>query len=263
MYMKAIILSAGQGKRLLPLTARLPKCLLEVKGKSLLEWQVSVLQSCGINTITVVTGYGADEVVALLRRNSSLHSVQTLYNPDYPISDNLVSCWKVREQMQDDFVLLNGDNLFEAAVLKKLLATPETPITVTINHKDRYDADDMKVSLAGTQLTKIGKTLSAGETHGESIGMILFRGIGPKVFTEALAHAISQPQAAHRWYLSVIDAIAQKKTVQTCSIEGLQWCEVDCPADLIHADSVVTNLLRGQGCAQADARRQGQKASAA
>ncbi len=260
--MKAIILSAGQGKRLLPLTTRLPKCLLEIQGKTLLEWQVEQLQKCGIEAITVVTGFGAEEVDALIRQNCELQSIQTFYNPDYAKSDNLVSCWKVREEMNEDFILLNGDTLFEAAVLTKLLATPVNPLTVTINHKDKYDADDMKVSLAETQLTKIGKTLSTSETHGESIGMILFRGNGPAIFTEALAHAMSEPQAAHRWYLSVIDAIAQQKTVLTCSIKGLQWCEVDCPTDLKHAESVVASFLAGDGFAQAGESLQGPKTAA-
>lgn len=240
--MKAIILSAGQGKRLLPLTARLPKCLLEVQGKAILEWQVGELHKCGISDITVVTGYGAEDIAARIQKNDELRQVKTFYNPDYATADNLVSCWKVREEMQEDFILLNGDTLFEAAVLKSLLASPDNPITVTINHKDRYDSDDMKVCLKGTQLIKIGKTLSPDETHGESIGMIFFRGDGPMIFRKGLEQALTEPQATQRWYLSVIDTIARQHKVLTCSIKGLRWCEVDCPADLKQAATVVAGF---------------------
>ncbi len=243
--MKAIILSAGQGKRLLPFTAKLPKCLLEVQGKTILEWQIGELSKCGIDAITVVTGYGYEDVDSTLQKNEGLRNIKTFYNPDFAKTDNLVSCWKVREQMNEDFILLNGDTLFESAVLKKLLASPTSPITVTINHKDRYDSDDMKVSLMKTRLTRIGKDLSASETHGESIGMILFRGDGPMIFREGLEQALRESQAAHRWYLSVIDTISRQKEVLTCSIKGLQWCEVDCPADLEAADKV-TSYLKGK-----------------
>jgi choline kinase len=54
--MKAIILSAGQGKRLLPMTATMPKCLLEIQGKTIIEWQIDELPKCGADQITVVTG---------------------------------------------------------------------------------------------------------------------------------------------------------------------------------------------------------------
>ena len=143
--MKAIILSAGQGTRLLPMTATMPKCLLEIQAKTILEWQIDELHKCGVDQITVVTGYGADKVDELLQRRYGPQRVQTHFSPDYATTDNLVSCWKVRDKMTDAFILLNGDTLFEAAVVKSLLKSPASPITVTVNHKDIYDADDMKL----------------------------------------------------------------------------------------------------------------------
>ena len=240
--MKAIILSAGQGTRLLPMTATKPKCLLEIQGKTIIEWQIDELHKCGVDQITVVTGYGADKVEDLLQRRYGPQRVQTHYSPDYATTDNLVSCWKVRDKMTDDFILLNGDTLFEAAVVQNLLKSPASPVTVTVSHKDIYDADDMKVSIEGGRLTKVGKDIPAGNIHGESIGMILFRDTGPEIFKSYLENAMTDTQSVRRWYLSVIDEIAQEKTVMTCSIKGLAWCEVDYPADLKQADSVVTTF---------------------
>jgi len=237
--MKAIILSAGQGKRLLPMTAAVPKCLLEVQGKTIIEWQIDELHKCGVDQITVVTGYGADKVDDLLQRRYGPQRVRTHYNPDYATTDNLVSCWKVRDLMTEDFILLNGDTLFEAAVVHNLLKSPASPITVTVSHKDIYDADDMKVTMEGSRLVKVGKDISSGNIHGESIGMILFRDTGPGIFRNGLEKALADTGAVRRWYLSVIDDIAQERTVQTYSIKGLVWCEVDYPADLKQADRVV------------------------
>jgi L-glutamine-phosphate cytidylyltransferase len=239
--MKVIILSAGQGKRLLPLTADTPKCLLNIQGKTLLEWQIGELHKCGIENITVVSGYGSEKVDALLQENYGQQNIHTHYNPDFATTDNLVSCWKVRDEMSEDFILLNGDTLFEAAVVRSLLASPENPITVTINHKDIYDTDDMKVSLAETRLTKVSKDIPQSDIHGESIGMILFRGEGPMIFRKGLENALNDTKSVHKWYLSVIDAIAQEKRVLTCSISGLLWCEVDYPADLKKANKIVTS----------------------
>jgi choline kinase len=142
--------------------------------------------------------------------------------------------------MRSDFVLLNGDTLFEAAVMQLLLDTPDRPVTVAISHKSEYDADDMKVELDGCRLVKIGKELLPDQVDGESIGMILFRGRGPRLFRTALETALQSSASQRKWYLSVIDEIARSIPVWTCSIKGLQWCEVDYYADLKQAEKVVS-----------------------
>ena len=113
--MKALILSAGQGRRLLPLTDKCPKCILPVLGRSMIEWQIDELSTLGIDRITVVVGYEADQVEWLLTKRYGTNRVKFIHNPDFADSDNLVSCWMAREEMNEDFILLNGDTLFEAA----------------------------------------------------------------------------------------------------------------------------------------------------
>lgn len=238
--MKAVILSAGQGKRLLPLTEDRPKCILPVQGQTMIEWQIDELATCGIDQVRVVLGYGAEKVEAVLHRRYGPDRVKTFYNAAYAVSDNLVSCWTVRDQMDSDFVLLNGDTLFEAAVLRRLLETENHPVTVAVSHKSEYDDDDMKVELDGRRLVKIGKDLLPDQVGAESIGMILFRGQGPMLFRDALEKALSDASAQRKWYLSVIDEMAQSMPVQTCSVAGLQWCEVDYPGDLKSAEIVVS-----------------------
>jgi len=238
--MKAVILSAGQGKRLLPLTTDCPKCILPVRGRSLIEWQIDELAKCGIDQVTVVLGFRADKVERILRERYGSHRVKTIYNAAYAVSDNLVSCWAAHDEMRSDFVLLNGDTLFEAAVMQLLLDTHDRPVTVAISHKSDYDADDMKVELDGCRLVKIGKDLLPDQVDGESIGMILFRGQGPRLFRIALEKALRIPSAQTKWYLSVIDEMARSMPVWTCSMKGLQWCEVDYHEDLKLAEKVVS-----------------------
>ena len=240
--MKAVILSAGQGKRLLPLTSKTPKCLLAVRGKTILEWQVETLAGAGIEDIVVVTGYGADKVHELVERRLGHYGVRTFYNPDYAVSDNLVSCWAVRHEMSRDFILLNGDTLFEPPVIETLLNCPESPITVTVSSKERYDSDDMKVISEGRRLIRIGKQLPMDRVSAESIGLIYFRGRGPEIFRSALELALEDPASRKRWYLSVIDSIAGRQQVMTCPITGLKWCEIDYPKDLKLAEPVVAAI---------------------
>lgn len=235
--MKAVILSAGQGSRLLPLTAERPKCLLPLGAKTLIAWQVDVLQRCGVDEIVVIVGFRAALVEAQLATLARPGlAIRTIFNPFYSVADNLGSCWLARHEMAGDFILLNGDTLFEAAVLQRLLAGPAAPILVTIDRKSTYDADDMKVQLDGTRLLDIGKMLPAARTHGESIGLLLLRGDGPALFAAAADQAMHGSEGLTSFYLKVIGRLAKTHPVETVSIQGLVWSEVDYPADLKRAD---------------------------
>ncbi len=233
--MKAIVLSAGQGKRLLPLTESAPKCMLPVDGdRSILEIQLQTLAACGIERATVIVGFGAEHVERFLSTTTIAGmAVETIYNPFFSSSDNLATCWLARHLMEQDFILLNGDTLFEEPVLGHLLDGPEGPITVSIDHKSSYDDDDMKVSIDDDgRMLAIGKTLKPETVNGESIGMLHFAGSGPRLFRDALERTIRSPEALRAWYLSVINDLAQENAVGTVSVHGLWWREVDAPEDL-------------------------------
>ena len=230
---KAIILSAGQGRRLAPLTETRPKCLVELSGRSVLHWQLRHLQAAGLSEAVVVTGFAAEAVDAEIAGLSLPGlNVRTLFNPFYSLTDNLATCWLARAEMQGGFLLLNGDTLFEPEIATRLLAAPPAPITVTIDRKPSYDADDMKVLTQGARLMAIGKTITAYDA--ESIGFLRFAPEGADAFVREVEAALRTPQGLRRWYLSVIDQLAGDGGVEvaTASIEGLGWAEMDVPEDI-------------------------------
>jgi len=117
---KVIILGAGQGKRLLPLTAEVPKALLDIGGRSLVARQIDAFAACGITEFAVVTGYAAgrmEEALAEIARDKRI-SIKTIYNPFFSVADNLASCWMARQEMTGEFIQVNGDNLFKADLVK-------------------------------------------------------------------------------------------------------------------------------------------------
>ncbi len=237
--MKAIVLSAGQGRRLLPLTEVTPKCCLRPGELSILEWQIRELSAAGIDEIVVVTGFGYQKVEEIVDRVKGLR-VRTLHNPFYAQSDNLGTCWIARGEMNAPFVLLNGDTLFENSVLHHLLQDAGSyPITLATDQKVSYDYDDMKIWAEGIRLCRVGKRLDQNRVNGESIGMMYFNGAGAKIFVNKIEELIRQGDGLKRWYLSAIDELAQSGVVGVSSIHGLSWCEVDDPVDLAYAETVV------------------------
>ncbi|MEM7217750.1 MAG: phosphocholine cytidylyltransferase family protein [Pseudomonadota bacterium] len=239
--MKVIILSAGQGRRLLPLTESTPKCALDVAGKSALRWQLEQISQCDVDEVVIMTGFRASVVEGIAADFAGELRVRTTHNPFYAACDNLGTCWLARPEMNGEFCVLNGDTLFEAAILRRLLASPaERAITLCVDRKDAYDDDDMKVIEVDGELRRVGKTLTDG-VNAESIGLMAFRNAGPDIFSSKLDALMRDETSLKRWYLSAVDEIAADGNVGVCDIAGLSWCEIDDQADLAHAATVVVN----------------------
>ena len=228
----AIILSAGRGSRLLPLTTDMPKCLLPIGLTTVLGLQLDTLFKAGVTKATVVTGFNADLVQNEIDARQTGPKVKTLYNPFYQVADNLASCWMARKAMKGDFLIINGDTLFSPKLLEKVLSAPANPITVTIDKKTQYDGDDMKVTLDSSRLMAIGKTLPPQQTNGESIGVIRFMGEGGQIFKNQIKTRMKGEDGTKSWYLSAIDRLAKSGTpISTTNIQGSSWAELDTPED--------------------------------
>lgn len=239
---KAVILSAGKGSRLLPLTAERPKCLIELNGRSLLEWQLDALRWAGVAEVVVVTGFRDDLVDEVAARRDG---VRTLFNPFYHVADNLGSVWMARGEFEVDTLLLNGDTLVSPALLAIVQDAEAGPVAVTVDEKEDYDADDMKVLREGDRLLRIGKALEPGAYNAESIGLLAFRREGGRLFIDRVEKMMRQPDGTRRWYLRAIDALAQSgEDVRTVSIRGEEWQEVDFPEDVEKAKALTARWAR-------------------
>src|SRR5574337_1508370 len=215
---KAIILSAGRGGRLLPHTAELPKCLLPVDGDHpVIELQLRMLAHCGIQHVTVMVGFGAKKVERFLATHPVENlKVHTRYNPFFRTTNTLVTCWLAIPEMTKDFMLLNGDTLFEVEILRRMLTSHKGPVTLAIDQKGEFDRDDMKTALhSGGRLKAVGKELAASAIDGESIGLMVFRGKGVEAFRAALDEAIRDPSGLRKWYHDVISTMAGSLPVET------------------------------------------------
>ena len=172
--------------------------------------------------------------------------IRTVFNPFFQVADNLGTCWIVREEMTQDFIILNGDTIVSDEIVAKLVEGAQDAITVTVDVKPQgdYDDDDMKVSRdADGRLRAIGKRLLPPDTNAESIGMLAFTGEGPAIFRNQIDQMMRTPEGVERWYLRAIDIIAKGNRVGTVSIEGLEWQEVDFPQDVEAAQALTAKWI--------------------
>ena len=229
--MKAIILSAGQGSRLGHLVDGRPKCLIEFNGRTLLDRQLDTLEANGVHEAVVVTGFHDELVNEAIAKRSAGPRVRTIFNPFYKVADNTGSLYMAREELSGDCLVWNGDTLVSRALMAKVVGNDRQGICVTIDRKDGYDDDDMKVVADDGRLRAIGKRISEG-VNAESIGLLAFRSGGAEQFREAIEQAMRTSEGTTIWYLRVIHHLAQTGEVWTLDIDGAEWGEVDFPPDV-------------------------------
>ena len=175
-----VILAAGQGTRLRPLTDSRPKCLLEVKGRALLDWQLSVAREVGIGNVSVVRGYMKEAI--------DRPGVVYFDSPAYETTNMVETLWCAESVFGDAVVVSYGDILYEPFVLEQLLSA-DHPVDVVVDRRWRSyweqrfedvleDAESLLVDSSG-RITSIGqRSDNLEEIQGQYIGLTAFRGEG-------------------------------------------------------------------------------------
>jgi choline kinase len=245
--LKAVILCAGQGKRLLPLTKYTPKCLLSLSEDFvLLGWQLSQLAISGVREVVVITGFQAYKVERFLQSfKGKFESLKTVYNPLYKSKDNLFSARLALQEMKDDFLLINGDTLFSASSVQQLRENSYASCAMLVSTKEAYDSDDMKVSIKNGSIEAIGKNLAVEYIDAESIGVLIIRKKAISSLCDIVNKLVLEANAAQLYYLEAIARLAQVIRIEVVGIHEDAWCEVDFAADLWQARRFAARWL---GC---------------
>jgi choline kinase len=236
--MKIIILAAGRGERLMPLTKNTPKPLLDMgNGNTLLEEQLSrIAESGAISDVVIVAGYLAEQVEAKV--STQPHEgldVRTLYNPFFEVSNNLMSLWLARSEMGEDFMVTNGDNLFSAKVFRRFAEETSDGIWLSVGKKEEFDHDDMRVSLTDGVVSRVSKKIPDPEADAESPGLGLVRGErARRIYVEQLDALAHQREHLQSFWLEVYNrAYTSGVTVKPWFFETEgNWQEVDFHQDV-------------------------------
>ena len=174
--MKAIILAAGEGKRLRPLTENKPKCMVELFGKNLLDWKIDVLKECGISDIIIITGYMSDKI--------NVKQVRFYENKLFETTNMVETLFCAREEFNDSLLIIYGDIIFEKKVLEKILKSEDEISLVTDENWKEYwkirfkdpldDAESLELDQEGF-IQSIGQKVKVfDEISGQYIGLIKF-----------------------------------------------------------------------------------------
>ena len=242
--MKVIILAAGQGTRLKPLTNNKPKCLVELLGKPLLNHQLDVLNKKGIEDIYVATGY-------LQNKINDQRITQKFFNPRYDETNMVVSLFSAEEIMEgDDLLITYGDIVYSDDVINKVLCD-DSNIGVVVDKGWRAywearmddplsDVESLKINDSG-EITELGsKAFDLDEIQGQYIGMIKIRKDYVSKFITYYKHldrrAVYDGNDFDNMYMT---SFLQKITEELTPLKPIYiqngWVEIDEPSDLEYA----------------------------
>jgi choline kinase len=232
-----VLLVAGIGSRLRPLTDDRPKALVSVEGETILHRAVRLLLTAGVERLVVATGYREDAVRAALAHLS----VPVAYapNPQFDSTQNSVSLFHCREAIgDDDFVKLDGDVLFRQEVLTRLFASPGD-LAVAVDQRDTLGEEEMKVLVEGHRITAFSKKLDPKRSAGESMGIEVVRGtFAPRLWT-SISRAISEGRT-NLYYEDHYDSLLPTGyDARLVDVTDLPWTEVDTREDLERACALV------------------------
>jgi len=239
--MRAVVLAAGDGGRLRPLTDRLPKVLLPVRGRPLISYPLEALASQGITEIAIVVGYRSRQVTEALQRWAPRDcSLEFVHNPDYE-AGNALSLRVARDFVGDDqFVLCMGDHIIEPALVSILLDARSAAATLVVDSKASLESqlnDATRVLVDGdNRLMRIGKRLR--KWNAVDTGVFRF---APDVFSTV------DDLYRHQGYgLEMSDVMqflaAHDPHVDTCDASGLFWTDIDTVEDYRSAEQQLEQL---------------------
>ena len=237
--MKAIILAAGHGSRLLPLTLTTPKCLVEVGCRAILDHQLDAVAAAGFEGAVVVGGYRIDQIAAHLSARDDGVPTELVFNPFWGIANSIGSVWAARAYLDAPFALMNGDTLFDAAILRAALgdrggdrgADTGSGVKLVIEPLVTPGLDDMLVEADGDHIVAVGKHLVGHQATDRSLGLIVSTGGG--AYAEALRAVIGEEDGIHAYHHAVVRRTAETVGVRAVRIAGdVRWQEIDRPEDI-------------------------------
>lgn len=227
----AVILVAGVGSRLRPITDTRPKALAPVGDETILGRAVRLLLDFGVSRLILATGYRQDAVRTAL---SGL-SAEVIYCPNerYESTQNSVSLALCRDAVGGrSFFKLDGDVVFDPELLQRI-AAPRAELAVGVDSGRKLDAEAMKVVVSGTRVTRFGKEVPLAESHGESIGIERVDAAASNRLFAALDAQISAG-ITNLYYEDVYSQMIGRGELvaEVADVSGLRWTEVDTFEDL-------------------------------
>ena len=235
--MKAIILAAGTGTRLMPLTKDIPKPLLEIGDMSLMERMIINCMSNNVNEFIIVLGHKKERVLDTIDYLKKKYPVkiETVENKKYSETNTSCSVNLATNQVNDDVLIINGDNVVDEGIITGLLNINETALVID-NHK-HLNEESFKLRIENNRIMAIGKGIDIDTASGEFIGISKVTKGDLPCFNSILDELISED--VQNYYDLAYKELSKRAEIRYFYTNGLKWTEIDDKDDWEYAHTLI------------------------
>ena len=237
---KAVILAAGVGSRIRPLTDNCPKSLLKINGKTILEMMISHIQTCGISEVVFVLGYLQDQIKNYVKTQFPDLVVHFITNEKYEVTNTGYSLMLTKNFVLDStFIKFDADVVFDINILKSLIAS-EYDNCLCIDKNINLDAEEIKVIIRDkNRVVKASKTVKPLDAIGESIGIEKISSEAAQALFSELELMMKDEQYYQEYNEAVYERLIEKDVpFHALDISGLKWTEIDTQEDFMMAENI-------------------------
>lgn len=252
----AIILAAGQGTRLRPFTDNVPKCMVQINGRSMIEWQIDVLRSAGIQKIVAVTGYKEEEITA--------DGLIKVHNPEYASTNMVYSLFCAEDFLKGEVFICYGDIVYSREVAEMMIRNQNDIVIASDENWFAYwserfddplsDAETFLKGEGGKVISLGNKPNSAAQIEGQYIGLTRLNGNGCEKIKQVYQcerkdslrteNVWNSGRSLRNAYMTdMLNHIAKSGDLYYQPIKG-GWLEVDDPNDLKIAEKRINTILK-------------------
>lgn len=248
---QAIILAAGTGSRLKPITDEIPKCLLKFGDTTLLEMTIDNLNQSGVKQIFIVTGYKEEMIKSYLKSLKKYYDekidIELIFNDEYETTGSAFSLYLVKDYIEKSTFLLDSDILFEQRVLTKLIDSG-IDNCAAIDVMATLDEEMVKVSTnIDNKIIGLSKTLDFEVSVGESTGIELFSAYFMQSLFGILEKASDSPAFRTQHYEEFLNLMAdsgdKRNSFYAIDVSDCMYMEIDTIDDYNKASDLYTKFL--------------------
>ncbi len=237
---QAIILAAGKSQRLFPYSQDLPKGLIPIEGKNILEYIIDNLHSNGVNDIFIVTGFHDEKIKDLFKNN-----VKYLFNPFYNVSNILASLWCAIPIMRGPLLVLYSDILFNEQIIKELIECKADIATAVTTYQGNQGAE--RVRIEDNYLTEISKDISHNRTTHEYAGITKFSETGVFQLIQTIEELAREEGFTQFLLTDLIERLIIKgHKIFPVHISIGEWIDIDFPKDINRATKEIIPKLKSK-----------------
>lgn len=240
--MESVILAAGLGSRLTPLTKNKPKCLVKIAGVPIIEHQIKAMKASGINRIYIIAGYFFDDIKKFILESFDIEII-LVNNLDYLTTNNMYSLNLLKKKLYNKkFILCNGDVIYDKKIISTVVESSLKDLIAC--DSERFDQESMKIILNDLGFVKgISKKYKKENSFASSMDLYKFSEISSKLLFDAIETKLNE-NSKNFWVEVAIDELCKNKFnfFRPLDLPGKRWYEIDDCHDWLNAEQLFSDF---------------------